>query len=216
MARYNIPTARYATFTSFDEARRHVESVDYKVVLKASGLALGKGVLIPSNKQEAVQGLKEIMVDRLFGSAGEEVVIEEFLEGQELSVLALCDGYTALPLPAAQDHKRIGEGDTGPNTGGMGTYAPAPIATKELQQRIMTEVLQPTLDGMRKDGTPFVGLLFTGFMVSSSGKLDVLEYNVRFGDPETQSLLALMEDDCDLAEIMLVSEHQNEEQIALC
>lgn len=205
MARYNIPTARYATFTSFDEAKNHVESVDYQVVLKASGLALGKGVLLPTTKEEAIQGLREIMVTKAFGDAGSEVVIEEFLQGQELSVLAFCDGYTALPLPAAQDHKRIGENDTGPNTGGMGTYSPSPIATPELQKRIMDQVLVPTLQGMRKEGTPFVGMLFTGFMVSPSGKLDVLEYNVRFGDPETQSLLALMHNDSDLAEIMMVN-----------
>ena len=207
MARYNIPTARYANFTSYEDAKRHLESVEYRVVLKASGLALGKGVLIPESKEEALAGLEEIMVRKAFGAAGEEVVIEEFLEGQELSVLAFCDGYTVLPLPGAQDHKRIGEGDTGVNTGGMGTYSPAPVATPDLQARLVKEVLQPTLDGMRKDGNPFVGMLFTGFMIShDSTKINVLEYNVRFGDPETQSLLALMDDECDLAEIMMVSQ----------
>lgn len=205
MAKYNIPTARYANFTSYEKAKAHLESVDYKVVLKASGLALGKGVLLPETKEEALEGLKEIMVSKTFGSAGEEVVIEEFIQGQELSVLAFCDGYTILPLPAAQDHKRIGEGDIGVNTGGMGTYSPSPISTSEIQNRIMKQVLQPTLDGMRKEGNPFVGLLFTGFMISNTGKIDVLEYNVRFGDPETQSLLALMDDECDLAEILMVS-----------
>lgn len=206
MAKYNIPTARYANFTSYEEAKAHLEKVDYRVVLKASGLALGKGVLIPETKEEALQGLEEIMVSKAFGSAGEEIVIEEFLEGQELSVLAFCDGYTVLPLPGAQDHKRIGEGDTGLNTGGMGTYSPAPVATPEIQARIVNEVLQPTLDGMRKEGNPFVGMLFTGFMITPSGKIDVLEYNVRFGDPETQSLLALMDDSCDFAEILMVSD----------
>ena len=207
MARYNIPTARYANFTSYEDAQRHLESVEYRVVLKASGLALGKGVLIPESKEEALAGLEQIMVRKAFGAAGEEVVIEEFLEGQELSVLAFCDGYTVLPLPGAQDHKRIGEGDTGVNTGGMGTYSPAPVATPDLQARLVKEVLQPTLDGMRKDGNPFVGMLFTGFMIShDSTKVNVLEYNVRFGDPETQSLLALMDEECDLAEIMMVSQ----------
>lgn len=152
MARHAIPTARYHNFTSYTDARAHLESVSYDVVLKASGLALGKGVLIPTSKTEALAGLEEIMVQKAFGSAGEEVVIEEFLHGQELSILAFCDGYTVLPLPGAQDHKRIGEGDTGPNTGGMGTYSPAPVATKELEKRLVKEVLQPTLDGMRKDG----------------------------------------------------------------
>lgn len=205
MSKYNIPTARYANFTSYEKAKAHLESIDYRVVLKASGLALGKGVLIPETKEEALEGLKEIMVSKAFGKAGEEIVIEEFLEGQEISVLAFCDGYTVLPLPAAQDHKRIGEGDTGLNTGGMGTYSPAPVSTPEIQSRIMKEVLQPTLDGMRKEGYPFVGMLFTGFMISPKGKIDVLEYNVRFGDPETQSLLALMDEECDLAEILMVS-----------
>jgi len=203
MARHAIPTAKYATFTSYDEAKAYVKAADHRVVLKASGLALGKGVLIPENKEEALAGLKEIMLDKAFGDAGDEVVIEEFLEGQELSILAFCDGYTVLPLPGAQDHKRANEGDTGPNTGGMGTYSPAPVATQELQQRIVKEALEPTLAGMRKEGFPFVGMLFTGFMIDASGKFDVLEYNVRFGDPETQSLLALMATDCDLAEIML-------------
>lgn len=152
MARHKIPTARYANFTSFSDAKSHIESVDYRVVLKADGLALGKGVLLPTTKEEAIAGLEEIMVTKAFGSAGDAVVIEEFLEGQELSVLAFSDGYTVLPFPAAQDHKRIGEGDTGLNTGGMGTYSPAPIATKDLEKRIVKEALQPTIDGMRKDG----------------------------------------------------------------
>lgn len=210
MAKYNIPTARYANFTSYEDAKAHLESVDYKkVVLKASGLALGKGVLLPETKEEALEGLKEIMVSKAFGKAGEEIVIEEFIQGQEISILAFCDGYTVLPLPGAQDHKRIGEGDIGLNTGGMGTYSPAPVATPEIQERIMKEVLQPTLDGMRKEGNPFVGMLFTGFMISTTGKIDVLEYNVRFGDPETQSLLALMDEECDFAEILMVSSSQN-------
>jgi phosphoribosylamine--glycine ligase/phosphoribosylformylglycinamidine cyclo-ligase len=205
MARYNIPTARYANFTDYSSARAYIESIDYRVVLKASGLALGKGVLLPESKEEALAGLEEIMVTKAFGEAGAEVVIEEFLQGQELSVLAFCDGYTALCLPGAQDHKRALDGDKGANTGGMGTYAPAPVATPELQKRIVDEVLNPTLAGMRKDGTPFVGMLFTGFMISEDGKkLDVLEYNVRFGDPETQSLLALLDDECDFADIIMV------------
>lgn len=203
MSKYNIPTARYGNFTSFEDAKAYLDKVDYRVVLKASGLALGKGVLMPETKEEALKGLEEIMVSKAFGSAGEEVVIEEYLEGQELSILAFCDGYTVLPMPGAQDHKRIGEGDTGLNTGGMGTYSPAPVATPEIQARLVKEVLQPTLDGMRKEGNPFVGMLFTGFMISPSDKINVLEYNVRFGDPETQSLLALMDDNCDFAEILL-------------
>ena len=204
MARHSIPTARYATFTSHSAATAYIRSVSHRVVLKASGLALGKGVLMPTSTQEALQGLEHMMVDRAFGSAGDEVVIEEFLEGQELSVLAFCDGYTVLPLPGAQDHKRAGDNDVGLNTGGMGTYCPAPIATPDIQAQILKQVLQPTLDGMRRDGTPFVGLLFVGLVVSPAGtKIDTLEYNVRFGDPETQTLLALMAPECDLAEILM-------------
>uniref|UniRef100_A0A060T238 ARAD1C25982p n=1 Tax=Blastobotrys adeninivorans TaxID=409370 RepID=A0A060T238_BLAAD len=200
MARHNIPTAAFGNFTSYDKAKAYLDSVDHQVVIKASGLAAGKGVLIPTTKQEAHDALKEVMVDRAFGSAGDEVVIEEFLEGDELSILAFSDGYTVVDLPAAQDHKRIGDGDSGPNTGGMGTYAPAPIGTPALIQEIRTSILQPTIDGMRRDGYPFVGMLFTGIMVTKNGP-KVLEYNVRFGDPETQSVLPLLES--DLAEIML-------------
>jgi phosphoribosylamine--glycine ligase/phosphoribosylformylglycinamidine cyclo-ligase len=154
MQRHSIPTAKFRVFKAdqVEEAISHVMTCGFKVVLKASGLAAGKGVLIPETTEEAIAGLREIMVDNVFGEAGNEVVIEELLEGPELSVLAFCDGYTTVPLPAAQDHKRIGEGDTGPNTGGMGAYAPAPIATPVLMDRILRESLQPTIDGMRKEG----------------------------------------------------------------
>lgn len=203
MAKYSIPTASYRTFTSYSDAQAYLESIDSKIVIKASGLALGKGVLIPSSKEEGLKNLKEVMVDKIFGEAGNQVVIEEYLDAnthQELSVLAFCDGYSVYLLPAAQDHKRIGEGDVGLNTGGMGTYSPSPIYSKNLEEKIINEVLLPTLKGMRKEGTPFVGMLFTGFMISNEDKEDnikVLEYNVRFGDPETQSLLALMGEEED-------------------
>ncbi|TDL28228.1 aminoimidazole ribonucleotide synthetase [Rickenella mellea] len=204
MSRHSIPTARYKTFSEaqFKEATEHVQSCGYKVVLKASGLAAGKGVLIPESTQEAVQGLREILVDKVFGDAGSDVVIEEYLSGPELSVLAFSDGYTIVPLPAAQDHKRIGEGDLGPNTGGMGAYSPAPVATPDVMQQILTKALKPTIDGMRREGFPFVGLLFTGFMLTESGP-KVLEYNVRFGDPETEALMLLLDDDTDLAAVIL-------------
>lgn len=229
MARHNIPTAEYRNFTDHAAAVEYVKSVNHPVVLKASGLAAGKGVIIPNSTEEALAGLNDIMVSKEFGDAGSEVVVEEFMTGQELSILAFSDGYTALALPAAQDHKRIGEGDTGLNTGGMGTYSPAPIATKEIEAEIMRKIVQPTIDGMRKDGAsplhlserptrawrisdaretvlpagiPFIGMLFTGIMLTPQGP-KVLEYNVRFGDPETQSLMALLSDDTDLAELML-------------
>ncbi|KAI0041892.1 aminoimidazole ribonucleotide synthetase [Auriscalpium vulgare] len=204
MARHSIPTAAYRVFKSseVDEAVEYVQQCGHKVVLKASGLAAGKGVLIPETVEDAIAGLKDIMVANVFGSAGDEVVIEELLIGPELSVLAFSDGYTVNPLPAAQDHKRIGDGDTGPNTGGMGAYAPAPVATPEVMEQIMRESLKPTIDGMRREGYPFVGLLFTGFMLTDSGP-KVLEYNVRFGDPETEALMLLLSDDTDLAAVIL-------------
>ncbi|CAN6629242.1 bifunctional purine biosynthetic protein ADE5,7 [Trichomonascus vanleenenianus] len=206
MARHGIPTAAFGNFTDFEEARRYLESVDHNVVIKASGLAAGKGVLIPETKEEAILGLKQIMVDRAFGVAGDEVVIEERLEGDELSILTFSDGYTALDLPPAQDHKRAGDGDTGLNTGGMGAYAPAPIATPALLEEIRETITKPTIAGMRQDGYPFVGVLFTGIMLTRTGP-KVLEYNVRFGDPETQTVLPLLES--DLAEIMLAcAEHR--------
>ena len=203
MAKYNIPTARYKNFSDYQEARQHVDEVQYDVVIKATGLAAGKGVILPTSKSEAQDALKRIMVEKEFGDAGKEVVIEEYLQGDELSFLSFCDGYTIRSLPAAQDHKQLNDGDRGPNTGGMGAFAPAPIATPELVEEIHRNVLQPTIDAMRRSEThPFVGLLFTGFMITKDGPR-VLEYNVRFGDPETQTLLPLMSIDTDLAEVMV-------------
>ncbi|ORY98221.1 phosphoribosylglycinamide synthetase [Syncephalastrum racemosum] len=201
MKKHNIPTAAYENFTDYEKAKAYVESINHPVVLKASGLAAGKGVLIPTSKEETLAGLKSIMVDKEFGAAGDEVVIEEFLEGDELSVLAFSDGYTVVPLVPAQDHKRAYDGDQGPNTGGMGCYAPTPIGTPALIEQVKRTILQPTIDGMRRDGFPFVGMLFTGLMLTASGP-KVLEYNVRFGDPETQVVLPLLGDDTDLAEVM--------------
>ncbi|GBE77795.1 Bifunctional purine biosynthetic protein [Sparassis crispa] len=204
MDRHSIPTAQFRVFSAsqVDQAIHYVQTCGFDVVLKASGLASGKGVIIPQSIDEAITGLRDIMVDNVFGPAGSEVVIEELLTGPELSVLAFADGYTITALPAAQDHKRIGEGDTGLNTGGMGAYAPAPIATPAIMEQIMTTVLKPTIDGMRKEGFPFVGMLFTGLILTPSGP-KVLEYNVRFGDPETEALMLLLRDDTDLAAILL-------------
>jgi phosphoribosylamine--glycine ligase/phosphoribosylformylglycinamidine cyclo-ligase len=202
MKRYHIPTAAYENFSNYEVAKNYLDSIDHNVVLKASGLAAGKGVIIPTTKQEAQDALKEIMLDKEFGSAGDEVVIEEFLEGDELSILSFSDGYTIKSLPPAQDHKRIFDGDHGPNTGGMGCYAPTDIAAKELTAEIERIILQPTIDGFIKERMPFRGTLFTGLMITKSGP-KVLEYNVRFGDPETQTLLPLLSEDTDLAEIMI-------------
>ncbi|KAF2665963.1 phosphoribosylamine--glycine ligase [Microthyrium microscopicum] len=204
MKKYNIPTARYENFDDYEAARKYLDSIDHNVVVKASGLAAGKGVIIPANKEEAHKAIKEVMLDKAFGDAGNEVVIEEFLEGDEISILSFCDGNSFKSLPPAQDHKRIFEGDKGPNTGGMGTYAPAPtkIVTQKIMEQIDDTVLRPTIEGMKKDGYPFIGCLFTGYMITKDGPR-LLEYNVRFGDPETQSLMALL--DSDLAEILMAS-----------
>jgi phosphoribosylamine--glycine ligase/phosphoribosylformylglycinamidine cyclo-ligase len=204
MDRHHIPTASYENFSSYEKAKKYLDSVWelHPIVIKADGLAAGKGVIIPTTKEEAHAALKEIMLDKQFGDAGNEVVIEEFLEGHEISILSFCDGKGIKSLPPAQDHKRIFDDDKGPNTGGMGTYAPAPqkIVSKETLQEIDRTILEPTIQGMSSEGFPFVGCLFTGLMITKNGPR-VLEYNVRFGDPETQSLLPLM--DSDLAEVML-------------
>ncbi|KFA46552.1 hypothetical protein S40293_08426 [Stachybotrys chartarum IBT 40293] len=202
MRKYNIPTAEYENFSDYDKAVAYIDSINHDVVIKATGLAAGKGVILPQSKTEAKEALKQIMVDKAFGAAGNEVVIEELLLGDELSVLTFCDGYTTRSLPLAQDHKRIFDGDLGPNTGGMGCYAPTNITTPELTERIDREILEPTIAGMRRERQPFRGVLFTGLMITSAGP-KVLEYNVRFGDPETQTVLPLLSADTDLAEIML-------------
>lgn len=202
MKRHSVPTAEYGNFHDYEAARKYLDSVSHNVVIKADGLAGGKGVIIPSTKEEAHQALREMMVDHQFGAAGNEVVIEECLDGDELSVLTFSDGYTIRSLPPAQDHKRIFDGDQGPNTGGMGCYAPTPIGTQAVLDEIDRTIVQPSIDGMRRDGFPFVGILFTGLMMTKNGP-KVLEYNVRGGDPETQTLLPLLSDDTDLAQIMV-------------
>lgn len=207
MKDYNIPTASYENFTDYEKAKEYVLNATTRLVIKASGIAAGKGVLIPETTEEALAAIKEIMVDRAFGNAGDEVVIEEYLEGDELSILCVSDGYSYVYFPPAQDHKRIGDGDEGLNTGGMGAYAPAPLATKSLLSKIETTILKPSIDGMRKAGYPMVGCLFVGIMVSPTGEPKVLEYNVRFGDPETQTVLPLLKS--DLLELFIATtEHR--------
>lgn len=202
MLRHSIPTAKYQHFTDAESAERYINDVSYDIVIKASGLAAGKGVILPESKSDAISAVKEMILDRKFGDSGSEVLIEEFLDGEELSILTFSDGENFKALPAAQDHKRVYDGDQGPNTGGMGCYAPGKIATPALLQKIDEIVLRPTLDGLRQEGTPFVGMLFTGLMITSAGP-KVLEYNARFGDPETQTLLPLLGSETDLVEIML-------------
>ncbi len=194
MARHQLPTARYALFTDFAAALAHTQTVDYPIVIKASGLAAGKGVILPTTAAETEQALREIMLDQRFGGAGAEVVIEERMSGPEVSLLAFSDGMTVKAMPPAQDHKRLLAGDAGPNTGGMGTYAPTPIADAAFVDSIVATIMQPTIDGLRAEGTPFVGVLYAGLMLTDTGP-SLLEFNCRFGDPETQVILPLLQSD---------------------
>ncbi|MEZ4767660.1 MAG: phosphoribosylamine--glycine ligase [Caldilineales bacterium] len=194
MQRHGIPTARYAVFTNFDAAMAHARTIDYPLVVKASGLAAGKGVLLPESLAETEAALRQVMVERAFGDAGDEVVIEERLAGPEASVLAFCDGRSVSLMPVAQDHKRVFDGDQGPNTGGMGAYAPAPVMTAELLEDVRVNVLQAAVDGMRAEGAPYTGILYAGLMLTAGGS-KVLEFNCRFGDPETQVILPLLAGD---------------------
>jgi phosphoribosylamine---glycine ligase len=194
MARHHIPSAQYATFDRLDEAIHYLELVEYPIVIKASGLAAGKGVILPDTLEHAKSTLESILVDKAFGDAGCEVVIEERLSGQEVSLMAFTDGTSIAAMLPAQDHKRLLDGDRGPNTGGMGAYAPAPIFTRDMMDKAIASVLKPTIDGLRMEGCPFVGVLYAGLILTEQG-LRVLEFNARFGDPETQAVLPLLETD---------------------
>ena len=194
MKKYNIPTAAYETYTSAKEAKKYLETAEYPIVLKADGLALGKGVLICNDLEEAKAGVKEIMLDKHFGSAGNTMVIEEFMTGREVSVLCFCDGTTIKPMTSAQDHKRAKDGDQGLNTGGMGTFSPSPFYTKEIDEYCMENIYKPTMAAMKAEGREFKGVLFCGLMMTPNG-VKVLEYNARFGDPEAQVVLPRMKND---------------------
>jgi phosphoribosylamine--glycine ligase len=194
MRRHQIPTAAYATFHQVDEAVQYLESLDYPVVIKASGLAAGKGVILPGTLEEAKAALKSILIDKAFGGAGNEVVIEERLIGQEVSLMAFTDGTSVASMLPAQDHKRLLDDDEGPNTGGMGAYAPAPIFTAEMANEALESVLKPAIKGLKDEGAPFVGVLYAGLILTPDG-IRVLEFNCRFGDPETQVVLPLLETD---------------------
>ena len=200
MKKYNIPTAAYENFTDSDAAIKYLEAeAKFPIVLKADGLALGKGVLICNTLEEAKDGVKEIMLDKKFGSAGNEMVIEEFMTGREVSVLSFVDGNTIKTMTSAQDHKRAGDGDTGLNTGGMGTFSPSPFYTKEVEDFCNKYVYQATVDAMKAEGRPFKGIIFFGLMLTPDGP-KVLEYNARFGDPEAQVVLPRMKN--DIIEVM--------------
>jgi len=186
--KYNIPTAGYKSFEDFNIALNHLEEIKYPTVVKADGLAAGKGVIICKNKDEAIEALNSIFKDKTFGSAGNKVVIEDFLEGEEASFIAVVSKDKIIPLATSQDHKAVGDGDVGLNTGGMGAYSPAPIVNEEIHQKILDKVMFPTMRGLIEEGSPYLGFLYAGLMIKD-GEIKVLEFNCRFGDPETQPIL---------------------------
>ncbi|SMF62405.1 phosphoribosylamine--glycine ligase [Tistlia consotensis] len=194
-ARHGIPTARYGRFSDPQAAKRMARELGAPVVVKADGLAAGKGVTVAGTLDEAERAIEEALVGGRFGAAGHEVVVEEFLAGEEVSFFALCDGERALPLASAQDHKRAFDNDEGPNTGGMGAYSPAPVLTPALQARVMAEIVEPTVAAMKAEGAPFKGVLFAGLMIAADGTPRLLEHNVRFGDPECQALMLRLKSD---------------------
>jgi phosphoribosylamine--glycine ligase len=200
LARHKIPTAHYAVFENEADALEHIEHVGAPIVIKADGLAAGKGVIVAMTLQEAKDAVTDMLGNNQFGEAGARVVIEEFLDGEEASFISMVDGRTALPMATSQDHKRVGDGDTGPNTGGMGAYSPAPVVTPAVHARVMREVVNPTVQGMIADGMPFSGFLYAGLMIDAAGNPKVIEFNVRFGDPETQPVMMRLQS--DLSELL--------------
>lgn len=194
LQKYNVPTATYIRTTSADDAKAYITKTGAPIVVKASGLCAGKGVIICETVEEGHKAVDDMMADKIFGASGDEVVVEEFLDGEEASYFALCDGDTCVAVAGAQDHKRVGDGDEGPNTGGMGAYSPAPILTPEMEKKIMDEVMMPTVKGMKAEGTPFKGVLFAGLMIKN-GQIKTLEHNVRFGDPECQTVMMRLKSD---------------------
>jgi phosphoribosylamine--glycine ligase len=195
LARHGIPTAFYAVHTNVDEALAYVREKGAPIVIKADGLAAGKGVIVATTLDEAEAAVRDMLEGNAFGDAGARVVIEEFLIGEEASFISMVDGTHALPMATSQDHKRVGDGDTGPNTGGMGAYSPAPVVTPEVHARILREVVEPTVRGMAADGRPFTGFLYAGLMIDAGGAPKVIEFNARFGDPEAQPVLLRLQSD---------------------
>lgn len=201
LRRHGIPTAHYVVFTEEEPALAYIRGKGAPIVVKADGLAAGKGVVVATSVEEAEAAVHDMLAENVFGLAGTRVVVEEFLEGEEASFIAMVDGSHALPMATSQDHKRVGDGDTGPNTGGMGAYSPAPVVTPEVHARIMREIIEPTVRGMAAEGTPFTGFLYAGLMITPGGAPKVIEFNVRFGDPETQPVMMRLQSDLvDLVE----------------
>lgn len=203
LARHKIPTAGYGNFTDLDQALAFLQEKGAPIVIKADGLAAGKGVIVAMTMDEAEAAVRDMLAGNRFGDAGHRVVIEEFLEGEEASFIVMVDGKNVLPMATSQDHKRVGDGDTGPNTGGMGAYSPAPVVTTEIHDRIMQEVIYPTVRGMAAEGNPYTGFLYAGLMIDASGAPKVIEFNCRFGDPETQPIMMRLQS--DLASLCLAA-----------
>lgn len=204
LARHNIPTAAYGNFTDADEAIAYIKQQGAPIVVKADGLAAGKGVILAQTENEAIEAVKDMLAGNAFGDAGHRVVVEEFLQGEEASFIVMVDGEHILPMASSQDHKAANDGDTGPNTGGMGAYSPAPVVTQEIHDRAMREVIEPTVKGMAAEGNSFTGFLYAGLMIAEDGTPKVLEYNVRFGDPETQPIMMRLQSDLvELIELAL-------------
>ena len=195
LKRHNIPTAAYEVFTKTDDAVAYIKKMGAPIVIKADGLAAGKGVVVAMTEKEAIDAVHNMLDDHQFGDASASVVIEEFMEGEEASFIVMSDTENALPMATSQDHKRVGDGDTGPNTGGMGAYSPAPVVTDAVYKRVMDEIINPTLKGMKEDGIPYRGFLYAGLMIDKNGAPRVVEFNCRFGDPETQPIMLRMQSD---------------------
>jgi len=212
LARHNIPTAAYQNFTEIGPAIDYIKAQGAPIVVKADGLAAGKGVIVAMTENEAIAAVEDMLSGNAFGDAGHRVVIEEFLDGEEASFICMVDGEHILPMATSQDHKRVGEGDTGLNTGGMGAYSPAPVVTPEIHNRIMKEVIEPTVIGMASEGHPYTGFLYAGLMIMTDGTPKVIEYNVRFGDPETQPIMMRLKSDlvalCQAAVNQSLDQHQ--------
>ncbi|WP_099064199.1 phosphoribosylamine--glycine ligase [Serratia sp. BW106] len=195
LARHNIPSAEYQNFTEVEPALAYLRSKGAPIVIKADGLAAGKGVIVAMTLQEAEDAVQDMLAGNAFGDAGHRIVVEEFLEGEEASFIVMVDGENVVPMATSQDHKRVGDGDTGPNTGGMGAYSPAPVVTDEIHQRAMDQVIWPTVRGMAAEGNTYVGFLYAGLMISADGQPKVIEFNCRFGDPETQPIMLRLRSD---------------------
>ena len=211
LARHNIPTGAYQNFTAVEPALAYLREQGAPIVIKADGLAAGKGVIVAMTLEEAEDAVRDMLAGNAFGDAGHRVVIEEFLEGEEASFIVMVDGKNILPMATSQDHKRVGDADTGPNTGGMGAYSPAPVVTAEVHDRVMKEVIMPTVEGMAAEGNPYTGFLYAGLMITPDGAPKVIEYNCRFGDPETQPIMMRLQ--TSLADLCLAALDKRLDQV---